>query len=57
VLQPQYHAVQEMRRQARHTTILSCLKRKSEETLIDPRAEDDNPVGPDDPQSGQSSRQ
>jgi hypothetical protein len=48
--------LQERRHQARQTTLLSYFKKKSEEPPTDPKKVDD-PVNPEDPQPGHSSRQ
>jgi hypothetical protein len=56
VQQPYCHVLQERRRQARQTTLLSCFKKKSEEPPTDPKMADD-PFDPDDPQPGHSSHQ
>jgi hypothetical protein len=55
VLQPYCHVLQERRQKTRQTTVLSYFKQKSEDPPTDSKMIDD-PVDPDDPQPGHSSR-
>jgi hypothetical protein len=57
VLQPYCRVLQERRGQARQTVPIYYFEKKSEEPPVDPKPADDNPVNPDDPQPGYSSRQ
>jgi hypothetical protein len=57
VLQPYYHVLQDRRSQAKQTTLPSYFKKRSEEPPADKKTADDDPVNPDNPQPGHSSRQ
>jgi hypothetical protein len=57
VLQPYYHVLQESRRQAKQTTFLPYFKKKSREPPTDPKTTEYDPLDPENPQPGHSSRQ
>jgi hypothetical protein len=57
VLYPYHRVLQERRRQARQTTLLPFLKKKSKEPPIDPKTTEYDLLDPENPQPGHSSRQ
>jgi hypothetical protein len=52
VLQPYYHVLQERRHQARHRTLPSYFKNKSEEAATGPKMAEHDPFDSGDPQPG-----